>query len=81
MNSRPEWQAGLIEEAGADPGGPGMLYIDEVNLLDDHLTNIILDVASTGILVVQRDGAAKETIRVQFTLVGTMNPELIQNSV
>lgn len=75
MNSRPEWQAGLIEEAGADPGGPGMLYIDEVNLLDDHLTNIILDVASTGILVVQRDGAAKETIRVRFTLVGTMNPE------
>jgi magnesium chelatase subunit I len=75
MKSDPEWQKGLIEEAGGNPGEPRMLYIDEVNLLDDHLTNIILDVASTGILVVQRDGAAKETIKVNFTLVGTMNPE------
>jgi magnesium chelatase subunit I len=75
MKSSPQWQKGLLEEAGDNPGGPRMLYIDEVNLLDDHLTNIILDVASTGILVVQRDGAAKETIRVNFTLVGTMNPE------
>jgi magnesium chelatase subunit I len=75
MKSDPEWQKGLIEEAGSNPVDPRMLYIDEVNLLDDHLTNIILDVASTGILVVQRDGAAKETIKVNFTLVGTMNPE------
>jgi magnesium chelatase subunit I len=75
MKSNPEWQTGLIEEAGGNPGEPRMLYIDEVNLLDDHLTNIILDVASTGILVVQRDGAAKETIKVKFTLAGTMNPE------
>lgn len=75
LKSDPRWQAGLIEEAGGDPDKPGMLYIDEVNLLDDHLTNIILDVASTGILVVQRDAAAKETIKVHFTLVGTMNPE------
>jgi magnesium chelatase subunit I len=52
-----------------------MLYIDEVNLLDDRLTNIILDAASTGILVVQRDGAARETIKTRFSLVGTMNPE------
>jgi magnesium chelatase subunit I len=75
MKSDPEWQKGLIEEAGGNPDDPRMLYVDEVNLLDDHLTNIILDVASTGILVVQRDGAAKETVKVNFTLVGTMNPE------
>ena len=75
MKSDPEWQRGLIEQAGDSPGEPGMLYIDEVNLLDDHLTNIILDVASTGLLVVQRDGAARETIKVTFTLVGTMNPD------
>lgn len=75
MKSNPEWQTGLIEEAGGTPGEPRMLYIDEVNLLDDHLTNIILDVASTGLLVVQRDGAAKETVQVKFTLAGTMNPE------
>lgn len=71
----PEWRQGLIEEAGGNLDEPRMLYIDEVNLLDDHLTNIILDVASTGILVVQRDGAAKEATKVAFTLVGTMNPE------
>ena len=52
-----------------------MLYIDEVNLLDDHLTNIVLDAASTGILIVQRDSAAKEPRKVRFSLVGTMNPE------
>jgi magnesium chelatase subunit I len=74
MASRPRWQRGLIEEAG-DGHEPGMLYIDEVNLLDAHLTNIILDVASTGLLVVQREGAARKTVKVRFSLVGTMNPE------
>jgi magnesium chelatase subunit I len=44
-------------------------------LLDDHLTNIILDFASTGILVVQREGAARESLEVHLSLVGTMNPE------
>jgi magnesium chelatase subunit I len=74
MASEPEWQPGLIEEAGGGPE-PGILYIDEVNLLDDHLTNIILDVASTGILVVQREGAARGSSEMRFSLVGTMNPE------
>lgn len=73
MASTAIWQPGLIEEAG-DGAEPGMLYIDEVNLLDDHLVNIILDVASTGILTVQRDGARKSKA-VRFNLVGTMNPE------
>lgn len=75
LKSEPQWQRGLIEEAGGNPDEPGMLYIDEVNLLDDHLTNILLDVSSTGILVVQRDNASKATAKVNFTLVGTMNPE------
>jgi magnesium chelatase subunit I len=73
LKSETAWQPGLIEEAGSGDH-LGMLYIDEVNLLDDHLVNIILDVASTGILPVQRDGADK-TMRVRFVLVGTMNPE------
>jgi magnesium chelatase subunit I len=74
MDSKTEWQKGLIEEAG---GGkePGILYIDEVNLLDDHLVNVILDVASTGVLTVQRDGAQREPRHVQFSLIGTMNPQ------
>jgi magnesium chelatase subunit I len=60
---------GLLEEADK-----GLLYIDEVNLLDDHIVNIILDVASTGVLTVQRE-AIKEVRGVSFSLVGTMNPE------
>ncbi|MEU6534448.1 AAA family ATPase [Streptomyces sp. NPDC047000] len=63
-------QPGLLDEAGSK----GMLYIDEVNLLDDHIVNIILDVVSTGVLSVQRE--AIDTVRsVSFGLVGTMNPE------
>lgn len=74
MASKAVWQPGLIEEAGGGPR-PGMLYIDEVNLLDDHLVNLVLDVASSGILTVHRDMAAREPKQVRFSLVGTMNPE------
>jgi magnesium chelatase subunit I len=63
-------QPGLLEEAGEK----GMLYIDEVNLLDDHIVNIILDVVSTGVLSVQRE-AIDQVRTVSFGLVGTMNPE------
>lgn len=62
-------QPGLLEEANGQ-----MLYIDEVNLLDDHIVNIILDVTATGVLVVQREGR-RDKKKVSFTLVGTMNPE------
>lgn len=64
-----ETKMGLLEEAN-----DRVLYIDEVNLLDDHIVNIILDVTSTGVLVVQREGKSEEKA-VSFTLVGTMNPE------
>ncbi|HEU5227890.1 MAG TPA: AAA family ATPase, partial [Ktedonobacteraceae bacterium] len=60
---------GLLEAAHGK-----LLYIDEVNLLDDHIINIILDVTSTGKLVIQREGL-DETRDVETTLVGTMNPE------
>ncbi len=66
----PQEKPGLLQKAGQ----AGMLYIDEVNLLDDHLINLILDVASTNVLVVEREGMDKE-IPVSFSLVGTMNPE------
>ncbi|WP_204294651.1 AAA family ATPase [Actinoplanes campanulatus] len=68
-----EWQAGLMEQASESAGR--MLYVDEVNLLDDHLVNILLDAASTGVLVVQRDNIDRVPLPVRFTLVGTMNPE------
>lgn len=70
MQSQSEWQSGLLEEAR-----DRILYVDEVNLLDDHIVNIILDVTSTGVLVVQRDGGDKQPEKLGFTLVGTMNPE------
>ncbi|MET9916467.1 AAA family ATPase [Streptomyces sp. NPDC006435] len=63
-------QPGLLEEAD----GKGLLYIDEVNLLDDHLVNIILDVVSTGVLSIQREGIDVSR-QLSFGLVGTMNPE------
>jgi magnesium chelatase subunit I len=69
MKSKPVPQPGLLEEAN-----DSLLYIDEVNLLDDHIVNIILDVTSTGVLVVQREGQSEQK-PVSFTLVGTMNPE------
>ncbi|MGW0766410.1 AAA family ATPase [Streptomyces sp. NPDC002676] len=52
-----------------------MLYVDEINLLDDYLVNIILDAASTGILSLERDHRSEQTRHVDFTLVGTMNPD------
>jgi magnesium chelatase subunit I len=69
IEGRTEFQPGLLEEAHE-----GLLYVDEVNLLDDHIVNILLDVTSTGVLVVQREGLDRRA-DIHFTLVGTMNPE------
>lgn len=52
----------------------GVLYIDEVNLLPDHLVDLLLDVAASGVNVVERDGASA-THPAEFLLVGTMNPD------
>ncbi|WP_433892397.1 AAA family ATPase [Streptomyces sp. CA-111067] len=70
LQGRATAKTGLLEAAHRE----GLLYIDEVNLLNDHVVNIILDVASTGVLSVQREGIDKVS-RVRFGLVGTMNPE------
>jgi Mg-chelatase subunit ChlI len=51
-----------------------ILYVDEVNLLDDHLVDVLLDVAVTGINVVEREGVTYSH-PARFLLVGTMNPE------
>lgn len=51
-----------------------ILYVDEVNLLDDHLVDTLLDSAAMGVNVVQREGIAF-THPARFILVGTMNPE------
>ena len=51
-----------------------ILYIDEVNLLPDFLTDSILDVSATGYNTVEREGFSF-THQSEFLLVGTMNPE------
>ena len=52
----------------------GILYVDEINLLPDHLVDVLLDAAATGTAVVEREGVSLRH-SCRFLLVGTMNPE------
>ncbi|TPG36951.1 magnesium chelatase subunit D family protein [Mycolicibacterium hodleri] len=52
----------------------GVLYVDEVNLLHDHLVDVLLDAAAMGRVHVERDGVS-HSHEARFMLVGTMNPE------
>ncbi len=52
----------------------GLLYIDEVNLLDDHVVDLLLDSAAMGMNIVEREGISFSHPS-RFILVGTMNPE------
>ncbi|XWN34137.1 MAG: magnesium chelatase ATPase subunit I [Devosia sp.] len=52
----------------------GFLYIDEVNLLEDHIVDILLDVAASGINVVEREGLSVRH-PARFVIVGSGNPE------
>jgi magnesium chelatase subunit D len=64
-----ELRSGLLARADG-----GVLYVDEVNLLPDHIVDLLLDAAASGWVTVERDGvSAGEAAR--FVLVGTMNPE------
>jgi len=69
MAAKAEPQQGLLVQAHQK-----ILYVDEINLLDDHLVNLILDAAAMGVVSVQREGQ-DETLNCEFILVGTMNPE------
>ena len=64
-----EFHPGLL--AAADGG---VLYVDEINLLADHLVDVLLDVAISGRNVVERDGVSHHH-DARFVLVGSMNPE------
>ena len=65
------WREGLLERAGSS----GLLYIDEINLLEDHIVNLVLDAAGMGILDVQRENADRPVTSLDFALVGSMNPD------
>ena len=66
---RKAFDPGLLARANR-----GFLYIDEVNLLEDHLVDLLLDVAVTGINKVEREGVSVEH-PASFVLVGSGNPE------
>jgi magnesium chelatase subunit D len=63
------FQPGLLSAAHG-----GVLYVDEVNLLADHLVDLLLDVAASGVNRVEREGVSAEHPS-RFVLVGSMNPE------
>ncbi|MEM2351624.1 MAG: ATP-binding protein, partial [Thermoproteota archaeon] len=62
-------EPGLLAEANR-----GILYIDEVNLLDDYIVDVLLDVAASGINIVERENISVSHPS-RFILIGTMNPE------
>ncbi|MDI6617047.1 MAG: ATP-binding protein [Clostridiales bacterium] len=64
-----KFEPGLLAEANRN-----ILYVDEVNLLDDHIVDVLLDSAAMGVNTVEREGISF-THPAKFTLVGTMNPE------
>lgn len=66
---RKVFQPGILASAHR-----AILYVDEVNLLDDHVVDVLLDVAVSGINLVEREGVSY-THPCRFILVGTMNPE------
>lgn len=63
------FEAGVLASANR-----GLLYIDEVNLLDDHVVDLLLDSAAMGMNIVEREGISFSH-PARFILVGTMNPE------
>src|ERR1700751_5647178 len=64
-----KFEPGVLAEANRN-----ILYVDEVNLLDDHLVDVLLDAAAMGVNVVEREGVSFAH-PARFILVGTMNPE------
>ena len=63
------FEPGVLAEANRQ-----ILYVDEVNLLDDHIVDVLLDAAAMGVNVVEREGISVWH-PARFILVGTMNPE------
>src|SRR5665648_446504 len=63
------FQPGILAQANR-----GIIYVDEVNILDDHIVDVLLDAAATGLNVVERESVSY-IHPAEFILVGSMNPE------
>lgn len=87
LNASEDRVAGSIDlatalESGARHFAPGLLaaahrgvlYVDEINLLNDHIADLLLDAAALGVNRVERDGISLSH-PARFVLIGTMNPE------
>ena len=64
-----KFECGILGQANRN-----ILYVDEVNLLDDHVVDVLLDSAAMGVNTIEREGISYSH-PARFTLVGTMNPE------
>ncbi|MDO5852561.1 MAG: AAA family ATPase, partial [Thermoplasmata archaeon] len=64
-----KFEPGVLAQANGN-----LLYVDEVNLLDDHIVDLLLDSAAMGVNYVEREGVSFSHPS-RFVLVGTMNPE------
>lgn len=69
LHGEQRFRPGVLAEAHR-----GVLYVDEVNLLPDHIMDLLLDAAAMGVNLVEREGVAFSHPS-RFILVGTMNPE------
>ncbi|MEA4960223.1 MAG: ATP-binding protein [Lutispora sp.] len=63
------FEPGILAQANRN-----ILYVDEVNLLDDHIVDVLLDSAAMGVNTIEREGVSFSH-PAKFILVGTMNPE------
>ena len=68
-NGEKRFEPGLLADADGN-----ILFVDEVNLLEDHIVDVLLDAAATGCCHVERDGVSYSH-HARFILIGTMNPE------
>ncbi len=69
QEGKKKFEPGLLAKAHNN-----ILYVDEINLLDDHVVDVLLDAAAMGVNTVEREGISYSH-PARFVLVGTMNPE------
>ena len=69
IEGKRSFETGILADANRN-----ILYVDEINLLDDHVVDVLLDSAAMGINTVEREGISYSH-PARFSLVGTMNPE------